>query len=364
MLSIISTNYPEHNLLALRYYLDKYDCSKMVKFIITLANLDIDIPQWDKRELILTQLHCAHLLARSMLCLNRNQFDCIGIYDKLSDPPKPSNANQIDFIQQLMLSDSLDPDEMYLLSIEKLHFLFNYFNHIIKTGIHNLTNMITISRNDQTNSIIDLPLSNIAFCNGFVKYSDTIKVDFANRKVGGGVLKHGCCQEEIMFLINPELISIMSLLNTLNANKAISVSGITQYSKSSSYGFDLEYAGSYDDDSKQKIIIVDAIDYRKHYNDQYLTENKEIELQKIINGFSLAGVETTISTGHWGCGAFLGNPKLKFMIQWLGVSLTNNQLKYYIGNNFKTNELSIIYNQFKSKSTNDLYKAILDFTKP
>lgn len=33
-----------------------------------------------------------------------------------------------------------------------------------------------------------------------------LQVDFANRFIGGGVLSKGCVQEEIRFLINPELI--------------------------------------------------------------------------------------------------------------------------------------------------------------
>ena len=33
-----------------------------------------------------------------------------------------------------------------------------------------------------------------------------LEVDFANAYVGGGVLAHGCVQEEIRFLICPELI--------------------------------------------------------------------------------------------------------------------------------------------------------------
>jgi poly(ADP-ribose) glycohydrolase len=33
-----------------------------------------------------------------------------------------------------------------------------------------------------------------------------IMIDFANKKLGGGVLKNGCVQEEILFAIFPELI--------------------------------------------------------------------------------------------------------------------------------------------------------------
>ena len=37
----------------------------------------------------------------------------------------------------------------------------------------------------------------------------TLQVDFANAYVGGGVLSHGCVQEEIRFAICPELIASM-----------------------------------------------------------------------------------------------------------------------------------------------------------
>jgi hypothetical protein len=33
-----------------------------------------------------------------------------------------------------------------------------------------------------------------------------VQVDFANASVGGGVLGHGCVQEEIRFVLSPELI--------------------------------------------------------------------------------------------------------------------------------------------------------------
>ena len=364
MLSIIATNYPGHNLLALRHYLKKHDCSLIAEFIIRLADCDIDIPDWDDQELLLTQLHCAHLLARSVLCMNGNQFDCIGIYDKLVDLSKPNGVDHMTFFRKLILSNSLDPDEMFALSIEKIHFIFKYFEQIMRVGVSRLSNPITIMRQSEINSIADLPLTAVSFCQGHMKYSDAIKVDFANRNIGGAVLKHGCCQEEIMFLNNPELIGLMSLIDTLGPIEAISVDEITQYSKANYYGFDLEYAGRYTGGSKQRVIMIDAIDYRNRLNDQYSVVNKGIEIQKAINGFALSGSGTTISTGHWGCGAFEGNKKLKFMIQWLASSLSNTQLKYYIGNDNTTNGLTVFYDQFKKQSTQDLYNEILSYACP
>ena len=364
MLTIIATNYPGHNLLALRHYLKQNDCSLIVEFIIRLAECDIDIPEWDNQKLQLSQLHCAHLLARSVLCMNGNQFDCIGIYDKLVDPPRPNHVDEFDFIRKLIISNSLDPDEMFMLSIEKLHFIFKYFDRIMKIGMSGLSNPITITRQSQICSIVDSPLSPISFYQGHMKYSDAIKVDFANSNIGGGVLKHGCCQEEIIFLNNPELIGLMSVVDTLGPIAAISVDGITQYSKANYYGFDLEYAGNYIGSSKQRIIMMDAIDYRNRPGDQNLKSTKGIEIQKAMNGFSLAGSGATIATGHWGCGAFKGNPKLKFMIQWLAASLSNTQLKYYIGDDRATSGLSVFYHQFKKHSTQDLYNELLSYTCP
>jgi poly(ADP-ribose) glycohydrolase len=37
-------------------------------------------------------------------------------------------------------------------------------------------------------------------------YGEALMVDFANKKIGGGVLKNGCVQEEILFAIFPEAI--------------------------------------------------------------------------------------------------------------------------------------------------------------
>lgn len=363
MISIIRSNYPDSNLLALKHYLNTRDCQLIVDYIITLANYSFDTPTWADNRLQLTKLHCAHLLARSVLCMNRNQFDCIEIYDKLFDPPKPTQMSGSEFFLFLTQTNSVDPDEMFSLSIQKMDFIFNYFGILLYTESGALTKSVIITRKQHISNIVTgNPLTPISFCNGYMKYSDLIKVDFANKNIGGGVLKKGCCQEEIMFLTNPELIAIMSLVDTLSPTEAILVEGITQYSKANYYGFDLQYAGGYMSSIDQSIIIVDAIDYRNRTTDQYLDENKFTETQKILNGFSMVGSNKLISTGHWGCGAFKGNHLLKFMIQWLGASLSNNKLKYYLGNDSTINGLTIFYDQFKNKTIEDLYNQIMEYT--
>jgi hypothetical protein len=44
--------------------------------------------------------------------------------------------------------------------------------------------------------------------NGVIETQDgKLQADFANRSIGGGVLHHGCVQEEIRFVISPELLT-------------------------------------------------------------------------------------------------------------------------------------------------------------
>lgn len=51
------------------------------------------------------------------------------------------------------------------------------------------------------------------------------QVDFANRFVGGGVTGHGLVQEEIRFIINPELIVSRLFTEALEHNECLIITG-------------------------------------------------------------------------------------------------------------------------------------------
>ena len=51
------------------------------------------------------------------------------------------------------------------------------------------------------------------------------QVDFANKYIGGGVLGEGCVQEEIRFVICPELIVSILLTEVLDHNEAVVITG-------------------------------------------------------------------------------------------------------------------------------------------
>ena len=59
----------------------------------------------------------------------------------------------------------------------------------------------------------------------------TSQVDFANKYLGGGVLGGGCVQEEIRFLISPEMILSCLFVEELDDNEVLLMNGPETFSK-------------------------------------------------------------------------------------------------------------------------------------
>ncbi len=70
-----------------------------------------------------------------------------------------------------------------------------------------------------------------------------LQLDFANKMVGGGVLRRGCVQEEIRFLICPELIVSRLITECLAENEALLVTNFSRYSDYTGYAATFRYAG-------------------------------------------------------------------------------------------------------------------------
>uniref|UniRef100_A0A5B6ZCL6 poly(ADP-ribose) glycohydrolase n=1 Tax=Davidia involucrata TaxID=16924 RepID=A0A5B6ZCL6_DAVIN len=60
--------------------------------------------------------------------------------------------------------------------------------------------------------------------------NEALEVDFANKYIGGGALHRGCVQEEIRFMINPELIAGMLFLPSMADNEAVEIVGTERFS--------------------------------------------------------------------------------------------------------------------------------------
>ncbi|XP_076881005.1 poly(ADP-ribose) glycohydrolase 1-like [Bidens hawaiensis] len=197
---------------------------------------------------------------------------------------------------------------------------------------------------------------------------EALEVDFANMYFGGGALTRGCVQEEIRFMINPELIAGMLFLPCMADNEAIEVVGAERFSQYTGYASSFRFCGDFVDKKdidimgrrKTRIIAIDALvnPGRRQFRHEFLVR----EVNKAFCGFSdpckshryqmlfkddhsseaelhhdpknlesnsdnlgicqPANVEDEvgIATGNWGCGAFGGDPELKAMIQWLAAS--------------------------------------------
>ncbi|XP_004304700.1 PREDICTED: poly(ADP-ribose) glycohydrolase 1-like [Fragaria vesca subsp. vesca] len=194
--------------------------------------------------------------------------------------------------------------------------------------------------------------------------SGALEVDFANKYIGGGALHRGCVQEEIRFMINPELIASMLFMPSMADNEAIEIVGAERFSNYTGYASSFRFCGDYvderDSDSlgrrKTRIIAIDALcsPGMKQYKQELLLRetNKAFcgfvpqlgyrENNALVRENELCSVDSTeiqsldyvddigIATGNWGCGAFGGDPEVKTIVQWLAASQARRPfISYY-----------------------------------
>ncbi|KAL1221180.1 Poly(ADP-ribose) glycohydrolase 1 [Cardamine amara subsp. amara] len=120
---------------------------------------------------------------------------------------------------------------------------------------------------------------------------NALEVDFANKYLGGGSLSRGCVQEEIRFMINPELIAGMLFLPRMDDNEAIEIVGVERYSCYTGYASSFRFAGDYIDKKamdpfkrrRTKIVAIDALCAPKmrHFKETCLLR----EINKALCGF-------------------------------------------------------------------------------
>eukprot|EP01105_Mastigella_eilhardi_P019587 TRINITY_DN4624_c0_g1_i1.p1 TRINITY_DN4624_c0_g1~~TRINITY_DN4624_c0_g1_i1.p1 ORF type:complete len:330 (-),score=69.79 TRINITY_DN4624_c0_g1_i1:727-1668(-) len=97
---------------------------------------------------------------------------------------------------------------------------------------------------------------------------DHLQVDFANRAIGGGVLRGGCAQEEIRFgICNPELLVSMLLCPPMDHNEAIVITGAERFSIYTGYTRAVKWEGDYTDKEARdedgsvttSVVAIDAL---------------------------------------------------------------------------------------------------------
>ncbi|KAK1944020.1 Poly(ADP-ribose) glycohydrolase [Phytophthora citrophthora] len=175
-------------------------------------------------------------------------------------------------------------------------------------------------------------------------------IDFANKFAGGGVLNSGCVQEEIRFLLSPELLVSCLVFAKLEPHEAFVIHGTGRYSGYQGYGGSFVYGGNFEDttslvplsngNSRRECVIagIDATDYGSaRVERQYTRGHVWRDLVKAYAGFAYTDSHDEpnkrcwpVATGNWGCGVFRGDRELKFLIQWLAASLRERELVYVL----------------------------------
>jgi len=277
---------------------------------------------------------------------------------------------------------------------EKLKFYFNYFDMICSDKV--LKGDIKVYRNILKDEIYN-DKDFFFKCDG--KLTDQIKidpkgkidklpncemVDFAGRKLGGGIMNKGATQEEILFLNFPELYITRMLNRFVNDNEAVIIKGVQQFSKSQGYGGSVKFDGPFEDTLYKKfienkpesniidrsIIAIDATNFRSPTEILYQLRKPIVdrELKKLLVGFmSILASKTEfqpIATGKWGCGVFNGHNQLKFLLQWIAASYLQRKIIFCSFEDKRIEEFgNEIIKKYQGKPIKDLYAKILEINK-
>ncbi|XP_061646747.1 poly(ADP-ribose) glycohydrolase isoform X2 [Phyllopteryx taeniolatus] len=227
---------------------------------------------------------------------------------------------------------------------EKLKTLICYFRRVSQTrpkGLVTFTRQIMNTLPTWENCQTQLTRLHIT-CEGTIEDDGygMLQVDFANRFVGGGVTGHGLVQEEIRFIINPELIVSRLFTEALEHNECLIITGAEQYSRYSGYAETYKWDECYKDETPRddwqrrctEIVAIDALKY-KHFLEQFLPEKMTRELNKAYCGFFRNNANrkhlSAIATGNWGCGAFGGDTRLKALIQLMAAAEAGRDMAYF-----------------------------------
>ncbi|XP_034538265.1 poly(ADP-ribose) glycohydrolase [Notolabrus celidotus] len=228
--------------------------------------------------------------------------------------------------------------------IEKLKTLMCYFRRVTKTkpkGLITFTRQMLSNFPNWESSQTQLTRLHITR-EGTIEDDGygMLQVDFANRFVGGGVTGHGLVQEEIRFIINPELIISRLFTEALEPNECLIITGTERYSKYSGYAESYKWKESYKDETPRddwqrrctEIVAIDALKYR-NFLEQFFPEKMSRELNKAYCGFFRNNANrkhlSAVATGNWGCGAFGGDTRLKALIQLMAAAEAGRDVAYF-----------------------------------
>ncbi|CAF0940728.1 unnamed protein product, partial [Brachionus calyciflorus] len=136
--------------------------------------------------------------------------------------------------------------------------------------------------------------------------------------IGGGVLNAGCVQEEIRFVLCPELLVSLLFMECMDMNESILIRGSKRFSNYKGYASSFQWAGHYEDQTNTEVIKINGIEYERiltdvvaidalYYEDKMTQFKKECILREIVKSYSgftacmKSNDPEIIATGNWGC---------------------------------------------------------------
>jgi poly(ADP-ribose) glycohydrolase len=152
-----------------------------------------------------------------------------------------------------------------------------------------------------------------------------------------------------MFACHPELNCARLVFTPMLDDEAFILCGAEQFAAPEGYAFNLRCGGPYEDTDtaveggqlRAFVTAIDAMDYRGSTTGpgvQFQAHVVGRELLKAFAGFALppevaerAGCSppSTLATGNWGSGAFLGDGRLKALVQWAAASEAELEMCYF-----------------------------------
>eukprot|EP00004_Rigifila_ramosa_P005464 TRINITY_DN1599_c0_g1_i7.p1 TRINITY_DN1599_c0_g1~~TRINITY_DN1599_c0_g1_i7.p1 ORF type:complete len:287 (-),score=81.81 TRINITY_DN1599_c0_g1_i7:15-875(-) len=182
-------------------------------------------------------------------------------------------------------------------------------------------------------------------------------LDFANKQLHIGQLIPSATQEEILFSIKPECLISLLIVQTLGPLEAAFISHPLVFADYKGYLDLFEFkslpgspASHPQNQMPAQIVAIDAI--VNFSNTQWSQQMQLRDLNKAFIGFShsadLPAREgpIAVSTGNWGCGAFGGDPILKFLQQMMAAAAAGRAVDYAaFGDRTLEAQLRTLYNR-------------------
>ncbi|XP_050433328.1 poly(ADP-ribose) glycohydrolase-like isoform X2 [Adelges cooleyi] len=350
-----------------------------------IINLALELPtfitspipllkQNNNHSISISQIQIACLLANAFLCTfpNRN-----GDYSEYKTYP------QINFngLFQMKVQKSNDK---YL--YEKLKCIINYFKKVTDPNFV-CKRAVTYSRrylpenelptwSKLTNQLTNL---HIASTGTIENDGDGMyQVDFADKSIGGKVIGMGSVQEEIRFLICPELIVSQLFSQKMLPTESIIITGAERFNDYSGYSKSFKWGGNYtddtpiDDNSHRRYCTVVAIDalYFRNPKLQFDPKNLSRELNKAYAGFSWGNKsdcsDVSVATGNWGCGVFRGDCHLKSLLQMLSAAEAKRDVVYFtFGKTTTRDSINDMHSFLKNKNVTvgEIFRILIKYNE-